>query len=361
MGRKAALITEAIAHLMVDLACFFLLAGHLTATAKTTVLIGAGYLIFLILSYGLRPYFGLFLDEYPRAHSQAIGCLLVGVACLLPQRWAWIALFPAAVGSALFHTGALGESVAFARGYFSRNAIVLSTGVFGAALGTILAQRTTPAPWMIAVVLFFSAFLCFFFAEARKYPRRIRSFRHSITRSLPDWAILVLTAFPALAATLAASLLPADWAKGLWTLIPAAVCMVGRLAGGVAADRFGPRKTLVGCFGIALVLLTVFTHIPWLYCIGLGALCAPLPITFGTSTAALSTKPHFAVGICSMTVLLGTIPAFFQRAATNTVRGVSALLILAALVVSVFLYTDHRRIFNLGRKASIHLGKGGAK
>ncbi|MBO5248323.1 MAG: hypothetical protein J6B54_03385 [Clostridia bacterium] len=350
MPRKEALISQAVAHLVLDLACFFLLAGNFSSVAQTSVLAGAGYLIFLILSYGLRPFFGVILDEIPRTHSQAVGCLLVGLACFLPPSLGWVALFPAGVGSALFHTGAIGESLAFARGYFSRNAVIVSTGVFGAALGTVLAQKTALSGWIFSLLLCVLALVCFFFAEARKYPRRIRSFRHSVTLILPDWGILSLTLIPLLVISLVGTLLPADWAEGPMILIPAAACMLGRGTGGIAADRFGPRKTALVCFAAALVLLTVFPHVPWLYCLGLSALCAPTSICFGTATAALSRRPHLAVGACSAVILLGTVPALFHIPLTVSVRCLCGGLLILALAVSVGLYTDHCRLFHLTAK-----------
>lgn len=351
MPRKEALITETVAHLMVDLACFFLLAGNFSQTAQTTLLVGAGYLIFLILSYGLRPFLGVLLDEMPvHLHGQAVGCLLVALACLLSPVAPWVALFPAAVGSALFHVGALGESVAFARGFFSRNAAVISTGVFGAALGTFLAQQTRFSGLLLTLILLILALACFFFTEARKYPKKIRSFRHSVTRTFPDWAILILTLIPLFLISLVTNLLPADWTSGSKILIPATVCMLGRMIGGIAADRFGPRKTSAVAFGIALLLLTVFIHVPWLYCIGLGALCAPSSICFGTATAALPERPHFAMGTASIAILLGAIPGFFRTAPTVSIRFLCAGLLTVALTVSLILYTDHCRFFHLRKR-----------
>ncbi len=345
MVRKEAVIVQAAAHLAVDSACFFLLAGKVTQTAETTLLVGTGYLIFLLISYGLRPFLGTVFDAYPKLHSQAIGCLLVGLSLLLPASWAWFALFPAGVGSALFHVGAFGESLAFARGYFSRPAAVLSTGVFGAALGTLLAGRVTD--WILTLLLVLLSLGCFFFAEARKYPRRIRSFRHSITRELPRWGILVFTLLPLLILGLTRSLLPATWAKGWLALLPAASCMLGRLGGGIAADRFGPKKTVVISFCLAAVLLGVFTHIPPLYCLGLASLCAPTAVVFGTATAALPEKPHTAVGACSAVLLLGSVPGWFPSVPTVSVRILCGTLMIAGAAVSLLIYTDHRRIFHL--------------
>ncbi len=357
MPRKEALITETAAHFAVDFACFFLLAGSFSKVAGTTLLIGSGYLIFLILAYGLRPFLGIVLDEMPKIHSQAVGCLLVGLACLLPPSWAWGSLFLAGVGSALFHVGALGESLAFARGFFSRNGAIISTGVFGGAVGTVLAQNSAFPRWAPVLLLTGLSLACFFFAEARKYPRRIRSFRHSVSRSIPNWGILILTLIPLAVISLTGTLLRPSWADGPLILVPAAVCMVGRVAGGIGADRFGPRKTALVCLGTALLFMTVFTHIPWLYCVGLGALCAPSSLCFGAATAALPEKPHLAVGTCSVAILLGALPGFFPITPTNSVRFLCAGGLILALAVSLGLYTDHCRLFDLRARMSRRKGE----
>lgn len=359
MPRKEALITQAVAHLGIDLACFFLLARNLGQTQQTKILVGTGYLIFLILSFGLRPFLGLIMDEFPRIHAQTTGCILAAVSCLFPQSWAWVSLFPAAIGSAFFHTGAMGEGLAFARGHFSRNAIILSTGALGAALGTILGQKTQGTGGWMALQLFLSSIACFFFAEAPKYPRRIRSFRNTVSRVFPGWGGLALTLIPAGISALVAALLPADWAKGWLALLPAASCMLGRLLGGIAADRFGPRKTSAVSFSVSLLFLTVFTHVPGLYCLGLCALSAPLSVTLGTASTALPTKPHFMGGVCSVVLLIGAVPSFFRGAVTDSVRILCAGLLILSLAISIILYTDHCRTFGLNHKNRGYKTKGG--
>lgn len=356
MPRKEALITETIAHFLLDFACFFLLAGDFTASATSTVLLGAGYLIFLLLSFGLRPFFAVVLDEYPLLHTQALGCILTAIALFLPHTWSWIALFLAGIGSAVFHVGVLGEGVCFARGYFSRISILISSGVLGGAFGMISAQQTSLKAWIPGVALLISALLCFFFAEARKYPKRLRAFRNSVNRQIPDGLTLILTLIPLFVIFLISVLIPTPWAEGYLRLLPALTCSLGRGIGGIAADRFGPRKTSLACFGTALLLLTVFPHIPPLYCIGLGALSAPTAISFGASSAALPGRPHLAMGTCSAVILLASLPGFFPVALTPTLRFLCGGLLVLALAVSLGLYTDHCRLFHLREKFILRKG-----
>lgn len=347
MTRKEAIVTEMISHFTVDLACFFLLAGRFSLAVSPSLL-GGGYLIFLLISFGLRPFLGVVLDEFPRFPAQTVGCLAVGVACLLPVSWGWGALFLAAVGSALFHTGMGGESVSFARGYFLRVGLILSTGCLGAALGGLLARTSFPS-WVCALLLVFCSLGCYFFAQARKYPRRIRSFRHSMTRKLPWWGALGLTLVPLFVAALTGALLPPDRTDGVWGILPPLFCLLGRGLGAFAADRFGPRKTSVVCFGAAALLLTVFTHIPLAYCVGLGFLSAPLSVGIGTAVSVLPSRPHFSFGVCCTAVMTGSVFGFFRGAATEPVRLLVGVLLIVSAAISAFLYTDHCKMFVIPR------------
>lgn len=348
MTRKAALFTEALAHFAVSFVCYFLLAGPFaSAVGVGSVSHWAGSVIFLLLSYGLRPFLGLALDEFPRLPSQTAGCLLVGVACLLPAL-PWGMLFVSGIGYALFLTGAGGESLAFARGHFLRNALVLAPGMIGAALGTCFGYAALPL-LLLGGVLLLCAVACFLFAMARKYPRRIRSFRHSTARKMPAWGVLVLTCIPAFSVSLVRALLPVTEFNGAFRLIPPLLYALGCVAGGILADRFGPRKVTVIGFGIALPLLTVFTYIPWLFCLGLIALFVPVCVVFGTATTALPTRPHFVFGLCSVAMLLGSVPSLFAITVTATVRMIAAVALVLSVAVGQVLYTDHCKPSALSR------------
>ncbi|MBP3301065.1 MAG: hypothetical protein J6M34_06145 [Clostridia bacterium] len=341
MTRKPALLTQALAHFAISFICFALLAGPFTSAAGgEEVPRWAGFVIFLLLSYGLRPFLGLVLDEYPRLPTQTAGCLTVAVSCLLADPMPWFSLFLAGIGYALFLTAAGGESLAFARGHFLRNAAVVAPGMVGASFGAYFG-RGFFSPWIFGGLLLLCSVACFFFAMARKYPRRIRSFRHSTARRMPAWGILALTAVPAFSISLVRSLLPVTEFNGALSLLPSLLYGVGILGGGILADRFGPRRVAVLGFCIALPLLTVFTHIPWLFCLGLVALFLPTSVLFGGATAALPSHPHFVFGFYSAVMLLGSVPALFTITVTGTVRTVAAVALILSVAVGQVLYTDY--------------------
>lgn len=343
MKRKQALLAQFLAHLTVDLACSYLLFSRLPAEK-----LPAGALIFLLITFSLRPFLGLVLDTFPNLQPQAAGCALVSVGTLLPSSWWGAALVLAALGSALFHTGAAGESICFARGLYARAAIVFAPGAIGVALGQVCAAQPILA-LLPALTVPASAVLCFLFTDARKYPRRIRAFASTVRGFYPPWAVLLLTLIITGFATLSRSILPAQ-ATG-WDLLGLAVmATLGRLVGGFAADRFGPRKTLMTCFAAALPCMTVFVHIPWIYAIGIGLLAAPFAVMLGNLTASLPQNPHFAFGILSLAIMAGSLPAFVTETVTNPMRYTASGLILICLLASSLLNTDFCRRFAPPRK-----------
>ena len=343
MTRKSALAAESAVHFFLCYLARVFLSGDLPlALENDRMLVGAGTVIFLVLALGLRPFLGVFLDELPRFHSQTLGCLLAGLSVLLPSDWIWWSLMLLAVGYALFLAGAGGESLAFARGYFARSSVLLGAGSLGAVTGSLVGAL----PDLLLIVLSaVAAAASFYFSETRKYPRRIRSFRHSVRTVLSPTVTLFLLLIPALAVSLVGSLLPAATLGGAVLYLAPLCGAVGCGVGGLACDRFGPRMATLFAFGIALPLLTVFTHIPWLYCIGVAALHMPLSAVLGASTAILSTRPHFAFGLCGAVLLLGGIPALFPITVTATVRMISAAVLILGGAVGYFLFTDHCKLF----------------
>jgi len=337
------LLTESAVHFLL---CFLIrdrISGAFSFCVEGDgALVGAGTVIFLLLAFGLRPLFGAVLDEIPRFHSQSAGCLLMAAGCFFPPAWGWGMLILSGIGYALFLTGAGGESLAFARGYFSRSGILLSSG----GLGAVLCGLSGGLPdLLLAFLALGGAVACFFFSEARKYPRRIRSFRHSVRKDFPAPVRLVMILFPLFAVSFTGALLPASNLGG-GVLVAAPVCAaVGCAAGGLVCDRFGPRKATLFAFGLALPLLTVFTHISWLYCLGILVLHMPLTASLGASTAVLSTRPHFAFGLCSAAILLGSVPTLFFITVTSTVRLIAAGVLVLAGGVCYYLFTDHCKLF----------------
>ena len=341
MTRKAALLTKVLSHFAVSFACGLLLSDRFASSVGwASVLTEGGLVLFFLLAYGLRPFLGVFLDEFPRFYAQSLGAVLVGAAFLLPLAWTWVLPSIAGIGYALFATGIGGESLAFGRGYFLRCGCVLSTGILGFASG--LHWVLFPIPRGVTVALtVIAALACFFFSEARKYPRRIRSFRHSAATYLPRKLVPWMLLFPLLLSSLIGAFLPASAFDGIGILIPVGCCAVGRVLGALCADLFGPRKSVAVGLGIALPMMTVFLHIPWLYCLGLAALNSVVSASFGAMTSVFPSRPHFVFGMGSVALLCGMIPSLFALTATSTLRIVCGVLLLAGIVAARILYTDH--------------------
>lgn len=346
MQRKIVLIAHTVTHFMVDLACFFFFARVFVPQSVGAAEGTAGCLLFSLLSFGLRPLLGVLLDEYPHLHPQAVGCLAVGIGLLLPGSAAWFSLILLGAGSAFFHVCAVGESVIFARGFFFRNGIVLSSGGVGAVCGLLLGAPSLGFPrWVVLVALLHCAVGCFLFAESGRYPRRIRAFRNYLSPKISPLLALLMTLFIFFSLSLTAATFLPQFATGGLRLIPALCCALGRVFGGIFADRFGPRRTLLLSLGVAFPFLVLFYQTPWCYCLGITFLFAATAVLYGGATAALPTCPHFAAGLCGLAFVSGALPGFFPARNLPDRLTVTFCLALSAVFVCL-VYTDFSHLFS---------------
>lgn len=344
MLRRKHLLILSAAHWAVDFLCFYRLAAF-CRTAESPAETEAGVLLFALLSCGLQPFLGRILDERPKLPVQPAGALLLTAAMLLPERAVIPGILISACANALFLSGAGGESVIFSRGYFARSGIFFAAGAFGAGCGAA-AGASGRIPVILTVLPALAAAVgCFFFGTAEQYPRKLRSFRNAFEqRFSPAGRLWVAAALMILAAGGAAEV-----AENLQTapdllLTGTAVC-IGRLAGGFAADRFGPRKTVTTMLAIALPLMTVFVHVRPAYLLGTALLSAVFPVFLCMTVSALPAKPHFACGIARFCFFLGGVLYFFRPRSDFAARILCAAFLMGCLILSARRCTDNCRMF----------------
>lgn len=188
-----------LAHFLVDLTCFWFLAGLFSQRTGSLALAASGYLVYNALAFGLQPVFGTALDRVragdiaarksverkpvtrksatmkpvtPKraAASEALGiagCLLTGITLIagalsnalvfeqsvvatvhsashvasfftgatFEHILLWALLALIAVGNALFHVGAGVSVLCAANGRFSDSGVFISSGALGVVLG----------------------------------------------------------------------------------------------------------------------------------------------------------------------------------------------------------------------------------
>lgn len=348
MTRIKALIADSVGHLLTEFLCFYFLSGFAAATAELTAM---GVTVFLILTFGLRPFSGRCADRFPRTFFQPAGLLILCVGSLFLTRAPWAALPLLALGSAVFHTGGAGENLIFAKGHFSRFGIFAAGGGIGAALGILLRQIGIPG-WLFPLLTAVNAIVCLMFTYTGKYPRRIKTYSGILHASLAAPLSLGGCLFVLFLSATSLFLLPTESTTGLPL---AGLCLfmgIGRFFGGILADRIGPRRAVCAALLAALPCLSLFSNLTPMPYFGAMFLGAALPALFCGTVCALPAYPRTAFGLSSLALLLGLIPgAFFAVPGTREGMILSGSFLLAALTVSFLIFTDDCRSFRIERPA----------
>ena len=295
-----ALPLYAAAHFWVDFACALLLLGRLEAGGAVTAL-----LLYNCFAFAVQMPVGLLASALGRAERfAALGCGLTALAWGLPG------LLPAALcaglGNACFHVGG-GIYTLNGSGKCGPLGLFVSPGALGIALGALPAGGAFPGPAVVLALLGLGAALLRWGRGAANTPLDLAPVggREALLPLLCLFAVVVLRSF-------AGTLFAFPW-KGELPLALAWATAGGKAAGGVLADRLGPRKTAwlsmvpaAGCFLLA----------GWAGP-GLAAVCLfnmTMPLTLWGAARRLRGAGGLAFGLLTFALFLGVLPALLGYA-----------------------------------------------
>lgn len=326
MERKPLLALYSAAHLWVDLSCAFLTFRILSGEADFALCL----LLYNFCAFALQMPLGLLADRLDRNGALAgMGCALAALAYLpLPSAAAAVT---AGVGNALFHLGA-GLDVLNVSGKRSAAlGIFVSPGALGLYIGTLWGRGgSVPLILAPAGLLALGAAMVWL---SRRTLGGLSSGNapfdlppDSLRPLLPLFLVVVLRSYMGMNQVF-------PWkGEGCWGLLVVAALALGKAAGGVLSDRFGPRRTA----GWSLLLAA-----------GLYLLCAyPLPGTLAvflfnmtmpmTLWAAARTAPGakgFTFGLLTFALFLGWLPSFLGWPNPLTAPWACAAVALASLAL----------------------------
>ncbi len=303
------LVAYTFGHFCVDFACFFVLYRAFfpgLADARSQM---SGALLYNAVAFALQPFAGWWCDRFERVPAGAIGCAFV-LAGLMSGSAPWLALVLCALGNAAFHVAGGRDSLSGSRRPMSRSGVFVSTGALGIALGALAGRGDCPS--LLPILLVTGAGVCAAAVELRE-PRRASypeegGERLASGRAFPVVLTLCLTAV--LLRSYVGAAIPAEWKNvGFFGLIPAFCSMLGKCAGGFAADAWGARR--VGT--VSLLLATALLAWPHPAANALGTLFfnMAMPITLCVAASLFPRNTGFAFGLTTLALFLGVAPVFF--------------------------------------------------
>jgi MFS transporter, FSR family, fosmidomycin resistance protein len=295
------LIVFGLCHALIDASSAFLILGIIDIEAHLIK-----YLVYYnALAFGLQVPFGYLLDKYLYPKYIAIVGVLSIIISFFFTNSPMLSVFFIGIGNALFHVS--GGQVALSIN--SRKAtipgIYVAPGGIGLALGIYLSVSPTQ---FIQMLFLFLLLLMFIILSIIKIPtisitkRPLSSYNYLI--------LIVLLLFLSISIRSVVGLaINFSWKTDFYLLVFLTIFIaLGKVLGGVLADRYGWMKT--GLFGLLLAapLLSFGSINPILGITGICVFNFTMPITLIAISAILPGRAGFSFGISSLALFIGALP-----------------------------------------------------
>lgn len=318
------------AHLLVDFACAFLMFRSIAGTQDWYLCV----FLYNFCAFAMQMPLGILADKWNRnCLFAAIGCLLVCAAYGLYQ----IPVLTAVVmgmGNGMFHVGGgidilnISEKKSGALGLF------VSPGAFGIYFGTMLGKESalTVIPILLALV---AAVVLIFSAHRVQGVAAVRNAAFSLSGGASP-RMLTAAVFLFLVVCLRSYVgltLHFPWkSAGAWGFVLVCAVVLGKAAGGFAADRFGFMK--VSCFSLCMAALLFLTpQIPAAGLLSMLLFNMTMPITLWAMAKIFPGAKGFSFGLLTFGLFLGFLPVHLGASALLNVPWLFALAAIASLAL----------------------------
>ena len=314
-------IIYAIVHFSVEVASFYLLFSRISTGADWWGMA----LLFDALAFIPQSVFGVISDKYPKINMGFLGCILMISALIIRNNT--VSLILIATGNALIHVHGAQHTLRNTDGKITPNAVFIGAGSFGVITGQLLGKSDFSAGIFIPLVLMIiSGALIWLVHNKNDIEKQDATFNIASDKNI--W-IIVLFAFVGVAVRgYIAYAIPIEWNKTAAQAIALFVSMgIGKMLGGILADRIGFRKvTLLSLLGGLPFLLAGNTNMV-LSLTGVAFFSMTMPVTVAILSSVLPKQTGYAFGITTFGLFIGTAPAFFIMPETLVAHQITLLVL----------------------------------
>jgi len=252
---------------------------------------------------------GIIADKLNRNYLFAvIGCVLVGAAYGIPLPVAAVAVI--GIGNAMFHIGGgidvlnISEKKLWALGLF------VSPGAFGVYYGTIFGRGSGFSQWYIIAAVFTAALLIFALYRAQRgaYPKNA-VFSLDGVNSRGIIAAIICLFFVVCLRSFVGLTVNFSWKTAGWGTVLICAVVIGKIMGGIAADRFGLLRTSV----ISLIIAAILFMLPAVPAAGVAAVLLfnmTMPVTLWVMAKIFPGAKGFSFGLLTFALFLGFLPVY---------------------------------------------------
>lgn len=298
----------AIAHLVVDAACAYLLLGILELNTNV---------IFAMLTYNaiafvLQVPLGLLIDRILNPKLAAmIGLTFIALSFLLWNN-ILVALIIVSFGNALFHVGGGSLVLSLKDKKATYSGIYVAPGAVGLTIGSFLSiSQFSINPLIFPILLLLLCCLVYYINT----PDFIR-INDSIRKINSNYGILIiiLVMIPIIVRSLIGLSIDFPWKQNQYLLyVLIASLFLGKVFGGILADKYGLIKVGVGGLLISAPLLAFYSLTPILGILGAFIFNFTMPVTLIAILNILPQNKGLSFGLTTAALFIGSLPTILKN------------------------------------------------
>lgn len=341
-------------HFSVEVLCFFVLE---TIFPEFSVFRWIAVLTFDLVAFMTQPIVGIFFESHQKLRPGLIGggmlILGSGAALVLKEHFALmlIALVVFSLGNAMVHIGGALATARVSEGRLAEGAIFVAGGSFGVISGRMLAKL--PTLWIVAFIPILVSLPVMYFVDKRMRDRyREEAFdfikkplKHDIANDRPAATVIVVLGLIVVARGYIGYGLPTGWNRlSIHTVLLFVFMGIGKMLGGILADRFGARNVGIASSLLSLPILLVSNNIMWLSLIGIALYSMTMAVTLGGLLSVLRYSPGIAFGITTISLILGSFPVFFMEMPAQFVCNILNVVMSLLGAVGIYYCINNRKV-----------------
>ncbi len=296
-----------IAHFLVDTACAFLLLGVLEI--KDAIL---AMLLYNAFAFVLQAPFGYLIDKYLNPKGVAIiGLILIATAYIFWDN-PLIAISIVSIGNALYHVGGGSLVLSLNKKKATYIGIFVAPGALGLAIGSLLSfSKLEFYNWLLPVLLLIICGLIYII-KTPCFKRNIENrFLSSKSYSI---LLIVLIMLPITVRSLIGLSIEFPWKENetlLFVLVSSLA--LGKVFGGILADKFGLLKVGISGLVISSPLLAFYSTIPFLAIFGAFVFNFTMPVTLIAILNVLPNNKGLSFGLTTVALFIGSLPTIIGK------------------------------------------------
>jgi MFS transporter, FSR family, fosmidomycin resistance protein len=328
------------AHMAVDAACAFLMLAVLRFSDSNAII---AMLTYNSIAFVLQAPLGLLIDKVlnPK-YATGVGLVLVAGAFIFSYSL-FAALILAGIGNALFHVGGGSQVLSLESRHATFASIFVAPGAIGLAIGGFLAKSQLFIPLLSFPLLLFVLAAITYFVNTPAFNRT----KEQSARVKSSFAILLILLIMIPIAVRSAIGMTFDfpWKSNqhLYVTLVAALAL-GKVLGGILADKYGLMIVGVGGLLLSTPLLAFYPTVPLLGIIGGVVFNFTMPVTLIALLNVMPDKKGLSFGLSTVALFIGSLPSLLGS--DTWLRNeyvVLASIILAALFLFVALRLFKRK------------------